>query len=275
MTENEMKLILENMNLEDLKSLQKNYHEYLMETHIINNLKRNLFAFNKDRNNEVKSTKKELEVKKAINTLKNLPRKKRYLLKGNLNKHQRIENLEIEGQDINKDVLENSKYSKMLFKKTSNGLYNAMIFGVISIILFNIGISADLIALKIIAILSVFPAIMNYVSYACNDTLNPSVKKHISKKKISSLIKKLQNDYVIEKENSENIHLQNQLFLESKEDIFNRMLKTHKAHLSEITEEIRKIIESDIHTPMLTEEEIVDTQTLLTNSKPKALKKSL
>lgn len=275
MTENEMKLILENMNLEDLKSLQKNYHEYLMETHIINNLKRNLFAFNKDRNNEVKPTKKELEVKKAINTLKNLPRKKRYLLEGNLNKHQRIENLEIEGQDINKDVLENSKYSKMLFKKTSNGLYNAMIFGVISIILFNIGISADFIALKIIAILSVFPAIMNCVSYACNDTLNPSVKTHISKKKISSLIKKLQNDYVIEKENSENIHLQNQLFLESKEDIFNRMLKTHKTHLSKITEEIRKIIESDIHTPMLTEEEILDTQTLLTNSKPKTLKKSL
>ena len=293
MTQDEIKLILENTNLEDLKKLQEYYREYLKETNLVNNLKRNLDNFKKDRNDEVNPTKKQIEIKKAINTLKRLPKKRRYQFEGTLNESQKIEHIEIEKQQLNKDIFENRIYPKMLFKqlnkdifenriypkmlfkKSSNGLYNALVFMIISIILYNIGMSVDLIALKIIAVLSSFPAIANCVSYVCNDTLNSNVKTHISQKKIARLIKKLQADYIIEKENSENMHLQNQIFLESKEDIFKRMLKTHQNHLEEIIEEIRTIIESDVQEPSLTNEEIIDTQTLIKNSNQKVLKKSL
>lgn len=275
MTQDEMKLILENTNLEDLKKLQEYYREYLKETNLVNNLKRNLDNFKKDRNDEVNPTKKQIEIKKTINTLKRLPKKRKYQFEGTLNESQKIEHIEIEKQQLNKDIFENRIYPKMLFKKSSNGLYNALVFMIISIILYNIGMSIDLITLKIIAVLSSFPAIANCVSYVCNDTLNSNVKTHISQKKIARLIKKLQADYIIEKENSENMHLQNQIFLESKEDIFKRMLKTHQYHLEEIIEEIRTIIESDVQEPSLTKEEIIDTQTLIKNSNQKVLKKSL
>ena len=272
MTE-EINTILENMNLEDLQTLKKYCDEYFKEETLINKLQNNLDKFSKEKNTNLKPTKKETDIKNTLNMLRKLPKKRTYQLRGNLDENEKIENLEIENQPINKDVLASKTYTKMFFKKQNNGLYNALIFMIISIILFNIGLSHDIMVLKIIAVIGVLPVLVDCINRVYNNKLTPKLKTHISRNKIMNLIKKLEADYIIEKENSENMHLQNQLFLESKEDIFQRMLETHRNRLEEIAEEIKTIIGSSMDEKELIEQ--INIEPLIQTKKQKILKKSL
>lgn len=272
MTE-EINTILENMNLEDLQTLKKYCDEYFKEETLINKLQNNLDKFSKEKNTNLKPTKKETDIKNTLNMLRKLPKKGTYQLRGNLDENEKIENLEIENQPINKDVLASKTYTKMFLKKQSNGLYNALIFIIIIMILFNIFLNPYIIIIRILAVIGVLPVLVGFINHVYNNKLTPKLKTHISRNKIMNLIKKLEADYIIEKENSENMHLQNQLFLESKEDIFQRMLETHRNRLEEIAEEIKTIIGSSMDEKELIEQ--INIEPLIQTKKQKILKKSL
>ena len=68
--------------------------------------------------------------------------------------------------------------------------------------------------------------------------------------------------------------MQNLAFLDSKEDIFEKMLEKHQATLNEITEQIRKILENNFDSLTLTEEEKIDTEKLIIKGHQKVFKKS-
>lgn len=274
MTEEKIKKILENMDSENLEALENYYSDYNRETVIIQRLKTNLDIFNKERNQNLHPSDKELEIKKILKTIKHLPKKRRHKVEGTLNDNQNIQSLAIDGKHINPNLLQNKEYSKMFFKKSGNYVSNAIIFLVISFVLYILGIHLDLVLLQLISALTLFPTFMNALNAITNDTLETVAKSKISQKQINIFNKKLSRDYEKEKEHSENMHMQNLAFLDSKEDIFEKMLEKHQATLNEITEQIRKILENNFDSLTLTEEEKIDTEKLIIKGHQKVFKKS-
>ena len=184
-------------------------------------------------------------------------------------------NLSIDNTPINKAALGKRKYRKMFFGKTSGNLKIAIVLFIIGLVLLGMGLSLNILLLIFPSLITLMASFVNSYNYLFNDSLKITATRYISQMQINSLIKKLEKDYENEKSRSESIHLENLLFLESKEDIFNKMLESHLSKLNEITANIREIILSNIEEISLTEEELEDTQTLIQSGNQKILKKSL
>lgn len=274
MTEQEIQDILENMSLEELKTLKQNYSEYAKEVQMIDRLKENLRKFQLDRKKVYRHTQKEKEIKSLISQLKNLPRKRKHTVEGFLNDNHSIASLTVDNQPINKSALGKRKYRKIFFGKSNKSLKIAIILFIIGLILLGLGLSLDMILLTISSLATLFVGFVNAYNYVFDDSLNKTATKYVSQRQINSLIKKLEKDYEYEKSYSENSHLENLLFLESKEDIFNKMLEVHSANLDEISSTIRQIIASNIEDTTLTTEELDDAQTLIQMGNQKILKNS-
>lgn len=274
MTEAEIEKILNKIDSEDLEALENYYNDYNRETVIINKLKNNLESFKKERNQDLTPSEKELEIKKALETVKRLSKKRRHKIEGTLNDNQRIKSLKIDEQDLNPSLLQSKEYSKIFFKKSGNYVTNAVIFLIIGIVLLALGMNLNLIPLKLISIITLFPAFMNIINAITNDTLESVAKYKTSQKRINAFNKKLTRDYEREKMHSENMHMQNLAFLDSKEDIFEKMLEKHQTEIAEIAEKIREILGLDMDSLTLTKEEQLDTEKLITKGHKKILKRS-
>ena len=272
MTEQELQTLLSNMDVEDLKTLKECYTKYLKEQSLIEIFNTNLSNFKQAQNQEIQPTEDEVEVRKALDTIIKMPRKRRYKVDGFLNESQRIKTLSIEENPLNPRVFQNREYAKIFFKKSGNHLTNAGIFLALSIILFSIGITLNYTPINLIAIVALFPALMNLLDNVTNNTLETVSKFSISRKQMNNVIKKLTRDYEKEKQHSENVHMQNLAFIDSKEDIFEKRLAIHKANLAELASEIREILKSNLNSVSLTEEELEDTQILLKSGNQKILK---
>lgn len=274
MTEAEIEKILNKIDSEDLEALENYYNDYNHEIVIINKLKNNLESFKKERNLDLTPSEKELEIKKTLETVKRLSKKRRHKIEGTLNDNQRIKSLKIDEQDLNPSLLQSKEYSKIFFKKSGNYVTNAVIFLIIGIILLALGMNLNLIPLKLISIITLFPAFMNIINAITNDTLESVAKYKTSQKRINAFNKKLTRDYEREKMHSENMHMQNLAFLDSKEDIFEKMLEKHQTEIAEIAEKIREILGLDMDSLTLTKEEQIDTEKLITKGHKKILKRS-
>ena len=274
MTEQEIQDILQNMSLEELQTLKQNCSEYLKEEEMIDRLKGNLRQFQTERKKVSRQTQKENEIKDLINQLKNLPPKRKHRVKGILNDNHSIASLSIDNQTINKAALGKRKYRKTFFGKSNNSLKNSIILLAIGLILLGLGLSLNMLLLILPSLAVLFGSLASAYNYAFNDSLNKTAARYISQYQINRLIKKLESDYENEKNYSENSHLENLLFLESKEDIFNKMLEAHSDKLEEIASTIREIIASNIEDASLTSEEIEDTETLIQIGTQKVLKNS-
>ena len=275
MTEKKIQDILQNMSLEELQTLKQNYNEYSKESEMISRLKNNLKNFQAEKRKVSRQTQKENEIKNLIIQLRKLPKKIKHIVKGKLNDNHSIANLSIDNTPINKAALGKRKYRKMFFGKTSGNLKIAIVLFIIGLVLLGMGLSLNILLLIFPSLITLMASFVNSYNYLFNDSLKITATRYISQMQINSLIKKLEKDYENEKSRSEIMHLENLLFLESKEDIFNKMLESHLSKLNEITANIREIILSNIEEISLTEEELEDTQTLIQSGNQKILKKSL
>ena len=275
MTEQKIQDILQNMSLEELQTLKQNYNEYSKESEMISRLKNNLKNFQAEKRKFSRQTQKENEIKNLIIQLRKLPKKRKHIVKGKLNDNHSIANLSIDNTPINKTALGKRKYRKMFFGKTNGNLKIAIVLFIIGLVLLGMGLSLNILLLIFPSLITLMASFVNSYNYLFNDSLKITATRYISQMQINSLIKKLEKDYENEKSRSESMHLENLLFLESKEDIFNKMLESHLSKLNEITANIREIILSNIEEISLTEEELEDTQTLIQSGNQKILKKSL
>lgn len=275
MTEKKIQDILQNMSLEELQTLKQNYNEYSKESEMISRLKNNLKNFQAEKRKVSRQTQKENEIKNLIIQLRKLPKKRKHIVKGKLNDNHSIANLSIDNTPINKAALGKRKYRKMFFGKTNGNLKIAIVLFIIGLVLLGMGLSLNILLLIFPSLITLMASFVNSYNYLFNDSLKITATRYISQMQINSLIKKLEKDYENEKSRSESMHLENLLFLESKEDIFYKMLESHLSKLNEITANIREIILSNIEEISLTEEELEDTQTLIQSGNQKILKKSL
>lgn len=273
MTETEIKQILENLDEQDLETLEKYYYEYQRKTTTIQKLEDNLYNFKKERQKEIYPSQKELDIMKTIKLIKNLPMTRKHKVKGTLNDYEYIKELSIDGKSINPDLLQNKEYTKLFFKKAGNYIPNAVIFLLISMAIYGIGSVSDMLLLQLLSLVTLFPSIMNMLDAITNNTLETTSKTKVSQKTINILNKKLYRDYEKEHQHTENMHLQNLAFLDSKEDIFEKMLERYRKDLEELVVQIREILKSDKENIILTKEEQIDAQTIISKGHQKVLKK--
>lgn len=280
MNEENLQIILQSLTLEELKELQASVEKYIKSKDMINLYRDNQRKWEKEISKKPKPTQKELDIAKNIKLARKISNKKRNTIKGELLNHHQIKKLSIDDIEFRPNGLEGSYYARMFFDKTKKRSQDKVMHYLIALI--SIAITALLIKsgfyfnLPSISLLSIVPFIVSisniYKGSKLKNIIEYVPKKNLTSVQISNFSRRLKKDYNIEKENADAMNINEKLFLESKKDSFEGMIKIHDQILLEESKKIAEIL--NVYPSSLNEDNIEELDIAIKPVKQKVIRMS-
>ena len=279
MNEENLQNILQRLTLEELKELQTSVEKYIKSKDMINLYRKNQRKWEKEISKKPKPTQKELDIAKNIKLARHISNKKRNIIKGNLLNEYQITNLSIDDIEFRPNGLDGPYYARMFFEKKVKKNQNKIMFYLIALIALALTVILNQIGLNFnmtnINLLSLMPltifGVSIYKGLKLDDIIEYVPKKNLSSLAINNFSKRLKRDYSIEKKHAEETDLNNKLFLESKKDSFEAMIKIHKQIMLEEGEKIAEILNIN---PSRVDEEVENIDTFVKPVKQKVIRMS-
>lgn len=280
MNEENLQIILQSLTLEELKELQASVEKYIKSKDMINLYRDNQRKWEKEISKKPKPTQKELDLARNIKLARKISTRKRNTIKGELLNSHQIKKLSIDDIEFRPNGLEGSYYARMFFDKTKKRSQDKVMHYLIALI--SIAITALLIKsgfyfnLPSISLLSIVPFIISisniYKGSKLKNIIEYVPKKNLTSVQISNFSRRLKKDYNIEKENADAMNINEKLFLESKKDSFEGMIKIHEQILLEESKKIAEIL--NVYPSSLNEEDIEELDIAIKPVKQKVIRMS-
>ena len=168
----------------------------------------------------------------------------------------------------------------MFFEKKVKKNQNKVMFYLIALIAFALTVILNQIGFNFnmanLNILSLIPfsilGLSLYKGFKLEDTIEYVPKKNLTSVQISNFSRRLKKDYNIEKENADAMNINEKLFLESKKDSFEGMIKIHEQILLEESKKIAEIL--NVYPSSLNEEDIEELDIAIKPVKQKVIRMS-
>ena len=280
MNEENLQIILQSLTLEELKELQASVEKYIKSKDMINLYRDNQRKWEKEISKKPKPTQKELDIAKNIKLARKISTRKRNTIKGELLNSHQIKSLSIDDLEFKSGALEGPYYVRLFFDKTKKRSQDKVMHYLIALI--SIAITALLIKsgfyfnLPSISLLSIVPFIISisniYKGSKLKNIIEYVPKKNLTSVQISNFSRRLKKDYNIEKENADAMNINEKLFLESKKDSFEGMIKIHEQILLEESKKIAEIL--NVYPSSLNEEDIEELDIAIKPVKQKVIRMS-
>ena len=280
MNEENLQIILQSLTLEELKELQASVEKYIKSKDMINLYRDNQRKWEKEISKKPKPTQKELDIAKNIKLARKISTRKRNTIKGELLNSHQIKSLSIDDLEFKSSALEGPYYVRLFFDKTKKRSQDKVMHYLIALI--SIAITALLIKsgfyfnLPSISLLSIVPFIISisniYKGSKLKNIIEYVPKKNLTSVQISNFSRRLKKDYNIEKENADAMNINEKLFLESKKDSFEGMIKIHEQILLEESKKIAEIL--NVYPSSLNEEDIEELDIAIKPVKQKVIRMS-
>ena len=258
----EIEKILQKLNLEELKELQTSVEKYVQSISRIELYRKNQKQWEKEISKKPKPTQKELDLARNIKLARQISTRKRNTIKGELLNSHQIKSLSIDDIEFKSGALEGPYYVRLFFDKTKNRSQDkvmhyliALICMLITALLIKSGFYFNLPSAGLLSIISFIVSISNiYKGSKFKNIIEYVPKKNLTSTQISNFSRRLKKDYKIEKEKADAMNINEKLFLESKKDSFEGMIKIHEQILLEESKKIAEIL--NIYPSSLNEEDI-------------------
>ncbi len=280
MNEENLQIILQSLTLEELKELQASVEKYIKSKDMINLYRDNQRKWEKEISKKPKPTQKELDLARNIKLARKISTRKRNTIKGELLNSHQIKSLSIDDLEFKSGALEGPYYVRLFFDKTKKRSQDKVMHYLIALI--SIAITALLIKsgfyfnLPSISLLSIVPFIISisniYKGSKLKNIIEYVPKKNLTSVQISNFSRRLKKDYNIEKENADAMNINEKLFLESKKDSFEGMIKIHEQILLEESKKIAEIL--NVYPSSLNEEDIEELDIAIKPVKQKVIRMS-
>ena len=276
----EIENVLQKLNLEELKKLQTSVEKYVQSISRIELYRKNQKQWEKEISKKPKPTQKELDLARNIKLARQISTRKRNTIKGELLNSHQIKSLSIDDLEFKSGALEGPYYVRLFFDKTKKRSQDKVMHYLIALI--SIAITALLIKsgfyfnLPSISLLSIVPFIISisniYKGSKLKNIIEYVPKKNLTSVQISNFSRRLKKDYNIEKENADAMNINEKLFLESKKDSFEGMIKIHEQILLEESKKIAEIL--NVYPSSLNEEDIEELDIAIKPVKQKVIRMS-
>lgn len=276
----EIEKVLQKLNLEELKKLQTSVEKYVQSISRIELYRKNQKQWEKEISKKPKPTQKELDLARNIKLARKISTRKRNTIKGELLNSHQIKSLSIDDLEFKSGALEGPYYVRLFFDKTKKRSQDKVMHYLIALI--SIAITALLIKsgfyfnLPSISLLSIVPFIVSisniYKGSKLKNIIEYVPKKNLTSVQISNFSRRLKKDYNIEKENADAMNINEKLFLESKKDSFEGMIKIHEQILLEESKKIAEIL--NVYPSSLNEEDIEELDIAIKPVKQKVIRMS-
>lgn len=276
----EIEKVLQKLNLEELKKLQTSVEKYVQSISRIELYRKNQKQWEKEISKKPKPTQKELDLARNIKLARKISTRKRNTIKGELLNSHQIKSLSIDDLEFKSGALEGPYYVRLFFDKTKKRSQDKVMHYLIALI--SIAITALLIKsgfyfnLPSISLLSIVPFIISisniYKGSKLKNIIEYVPKKNLTSVQISNFSRRLKKDYNIEKENADAMNINEKLFLESKKDSFEGMIKIHEQILLEESKKIAEIL--NVYPSSLNEEDIEELDIAIKPVKQKVIRMS-
>ena len=276
----EIENVLQKLNLEELKKLQTSVEKYVQSISRIELYRKNQKQWEKEILKKPKPTQKELDLARNIKLARKISTRKRNTIKGELLNSHQIKSLSIDDLEFKSGALEGPYYVRLFFDKTKKRSQDKVMHYLIALI--SIAITALLIKsgfyfnLPSISLLSIVPFIISisniYKGSKLKNIIEYVPKKNLTSVQISNFSRRLKKDYNIEKENADAMDINEKLFLESKKDSFEGMIKIHEQILLEESKKIAEIL--NVYPSSLNEEDIEELDIAIKPVKQKVIRMS-
>lgn len=276
----EIENVLQKLNLEELKKLQTSVEKYVQSISRIELYRKNQKQWEKEISKKPKPTQKELDLARNIKLARKISTRKRNTIKGELLNSHQIKSLSIDDLEFKSSALEGPYYVRLFFDKTKKRSQDKVMHYLIALI--SIAITALLIKsgfyfnLPSISLLSIVPFIISisniYKGSKLKNIIEYVPKKNLTSVQISNFSRRLKKDYNIEKENADAMNINEKLFLESKKDSFEGMIKIHEQILLEESKKIAEIL--NVYPSSLNEEDIEELDIAIKPVKQKVIRMS-
>ena len=276
----EIENVLQKLNLEELKKLQTSVEKYVQSISRIELYRKNQKQWEKEILKKPKPTQKELDLARNIKLARKISTRKRNTIKGELLNSHQIKSLSIDDLEFKSGALEGPYYVRLFFDKTKKRSQDKVMHYLIALI--SIAITALLIKsgfyfnLPSISLLSIVPFIISisniYKGSKLKNIIEYVPKKNLTSVQISNFSRRLKKDYNIEKENADAMNINEKLFLESKKDSFEGMIKIHDQILLEESKKIAEIL--NVYPSSLNEEDIEELDIAIKPVKQKVIRMS-
>lgn len=280
MNEENLQNILQSLTLEELKELQTSVEKYVQSISRIELYRKNQKQWEKEISKKPKPTQKELDLARNIKLARKISTRKRNTIKGELLNSHQIKSLSIDDLEFKSGALEGPYYVRLFFDKTKKRSQDKVMHYLIALI--SIAITALLIKsgfyfnLPSISLLSIVPFIISisniYKGSKLKNIIEYVPKKNLTSVQISNFSRRLKKDYNIEKENADAMNINEKLFLESKKDSFEGMIKIHEQILLEESKKIAEIL--NVYPSSLNEENIEELDIAIKPVKQKVIRMS-
>ena len=280
MNEENLQIILQSLTLEELKELQASVEKYVQSISRIELYRKNQKQWEKEILKKPKPTQKELDLARNIKLARKISTRKRNTIKGELLNSHQIKSLSIDDLEFKSGALEGPYYVRLFFDKTKKRSQDKVMHYLIALI--SIAITALLIKsgfyfnLPSISLLSIVPFIISisniYKGSKLKNIIEYVPKKNLTSVQISNFSRRLKKDYNIEKENADAMNINEKLFLESKKDSFEGMIKIHEQILLEESKKIAEIL--NVYPSSLNEEDIEELDIAIKPVKQKVIRMS-
>lgn len=280
MNEENLQNILQSLTLEELKELQTSVEKYVQSISRIELYRKNQKQWEKEISKKPKPTQKELDLARNIKLARKISTRKRNTIKGELLNSHQIKSLSIDDLEFKSGALEGPYYVRLFFDKTKKRSQDKVMHYLIALI--SIAITALLIKsgfyfnLPSISLLSIVPFIISisniYKGSKFKNIIEYVPKKNLTSVQISNFSRRLKKDYNIEKENADAMNINEKLFLESKKDSFEGMIKIHEQILLEESKKIAEIL--NVYPSSLNEEDIEELDIAIKPVKQKVIRMS-
>ena len=276
----EIENVLQKLNLEELKKLQTSVEKYVQSISRIELYRKNQKQWEKEISKKPKPTQKELDLARNIKLARKISTRKRNTIKGELLNSHQIKSLSIDDLEFKSSALEGPYYVRLFFDKTKKRSQDKVMHYLIALI--SIAITALLIKsgfyfnLPSISLLSIVPFIISisniYKGSKLKNIIEYVPKKNLTSVQISNFSRRLKKDYNIEKENADAMNINEKLFLESKKDSFEGMIKIHEQILLEESKKIAEIL--NVYPSSLNEDNIEELDIAIKPVKQKVIRMS-
>ena len=276
----EIENVLQKLNLEELKKLETSVEKYVQSISRIELYRKNQKQWEKEISKKPKPTQKELDLARNIKLARKISTRKRNTIKGELLNSHQIKSLSIDDLEFKSGALEGPYYVRLFFDKTKKRSQDKVMHYLIALI--SIAITALLIKsgfyfnLPSISLLSIVPFIISisniYKGSKLKNIIEYVPKKNLTSVQISNFSRRLKKDYNIEKENADAMNINEKLFLESKKDSFEGMIKIHEQILLEESKKIAEIL--NVYPSSLNEEDIEELDIAIKPVKQKVIRMS-
>ena len=280
MNEENLQIILQSLTLEELKELQASVEKYVQSISRIELYRKNQKQWEKEISKKPKPTQKELDLARNIKLARKISTRKRNTIKGELLNSHQIKSLSIDDLEFKSGALEGPYYVRLFFDKTKKRSQDKVMHYLIALI--SIAVTALLIKsgfyfnLPSISLLSIVPFIISisniYKGSKLKNIIEYVPKKNLTSVQISNFSRRLKKDYNIEKENADAMNINEKLFLESKKDSFEGMIKIHEQILLEESKKIAEIL--NVYPSSLNEEDIEELDIAIKPVKQKVIRMS-